>query len=285
VDYETIINWDVPEVVQTYDERDTMLYALGVGYGFDPMDGRQLRFVYEDGLIASPSMASILGYPGLWMSDPGTGIDWVRTVHAEQAMTLHGPLPVAGTVVGRTRVTAVVDKGPGKGALVYQERLVNDAATGQLLATVEPVNFCRGDGGLARSDEVRPPPAQVPDRAPDHTCEIPTIPQAALLYRLSGDRNPLHADPQAASHAGFERPILHGMCTFGLAVHALLRVICGYDTTRLRHVRVRFSAPVFPGETLRTEVWVQRDDLRFRATVVERDVVVLSHGSAEVTGL
>jgi acyl dehydratase len=112
---------------------------------------------------------------------------------------------------------------------------------------------------------------------------MPTIPQAALLYRLSGDRNPLHVDPQVASQAGFERPILHGMCTFGLAVHALLRVICGYDATRLRHVRVRFSAPVFPGETIRTEVWVERDDLRFQATAVERDVVVLSHGSAEVT--
>ena len=216
------------------------------------------------------------------MKDPATGIDWVKTVQAEQTLTLHAPLPIAANVIGRTRVTAIVDKGPGKGALVYQERSIIDATSGKLLATVEPVNFCRGDGGLDHSDPVREPAPVSPNREPDEICDLPTLPQAALIYRLSGDDNPLHADPRVAAKAGFKQPILHGLCTFGIAGHALLRTVADYDATRLGKRSARFPAPVFPGETIRTEIWREQGVVFFRARVVERNVVVLSNGIAEM---
>ena len=282
MDYDRIRSWVLPEVIQSYDQRDTILYALGVGYGYDPLDDRQLNYVYEDGLVAAPSMAAVLAYPGFWMKDPATGIDWVKTVQAEQTLTLHAPLPIAAKVIGRTRVTAIVDKGPGKGALVYQERSIIDATSGKLLATVEPVNFCRGDGGLDHSDPVREPAPVSPNREPDEICDLPTLPQAALIYRLSGDDNPLHADPRVAAKAGFKQPILHGLCTFGIAGHALLRTVADYDATRLGKLSARFSAPVFPGETIRTEIWREQGVVFFRARLVERNVVVLSNGIAEM---
>jgi acyl dehydratase len=283
MDYETIKRWEFPDVVQRYDKRDAMLYALAVGYGFDPLDVQQLRYVVEDQLLVAPSLAAILGYPGFWMRDEQTGIDWVRVVHAEQALTIHRPLAPAGAIVGRTRVKAIVDKGPDKGALIYQERTVTDEASGELLATVEPTNLCRGDGGLSRSDDPPEPIPPLPTREPDDVCELPTLPQAALLYRLLGDVNPLHASPDAAVRAGFERPILHGLATFGVAMHAILRTYGNYDPGQLRHLSARFSAPVYPGETIRTELWRSDDAIRFRSKVVERDLVVLTNGLARLS--
>lgn len=282
MDYETIRTWDLPEVVHAYDRKDTILYALGIGYGFDPLDERQLAFVYEEGLVAAPSMAAVLGHPGFWMRQPDTGIDWVKVLHAEQTLTLCAPLPVEGEVVGRTRVTAIVDKGPDRGALVYQERTVTDRRTGTLLATVEPTMFCRGDGGLARSDDPPAPLPAPPETEPDRVCDLPTLPQAALVYRLSGDANPLHALPRVAAEAGFDRPILHGLATFGVVGHALLRTYGDYDPSSLRRIGVRFSAPVYPGETIRTEMWQVPDGIRFRARSLDRDVVVLTNGFAQV---
>jgi acyl dehydratase len=281
MDYETIKSWPFPDVVHSYDERETMLYALAVGYGCDPLDERQLRYVYEDALTVAPSMASILGHPGTWMLDPATGIDGSRVVHAEQTITLHGALRPAATVIGRNRIAAIVDKGAGRGAIIYQERSISDRESGALLATVEHVNFARGDGGLERSDPGPPAMEGAPERTPDAVCDLPTIPQAALLYRLLGDRNPLHADPARARQAGFDRPILHGLCTFGVAVHALQRTFTDYDPTALRRIGARFSAPVLPGETVRVEMW-REERIRFRARVLERDSLVLSGGHAEL---
>ena len=283
IDYDKIKNWVFPEVEQTYTEKDCMLYALGVGYGHDPMDAAQLPFVYEKNLRVAPTMPVVMGHPGFWMMNPETGIDWVKIVHGEQALRIHRSPPTSGTIVGRTRVKAIVDKGAGKGALVYQERSILEKRSGALLATLDHVTFCRADGGGGKSDPAPPPPPAVPGSAPDASCDLPTLPQAALIYRLCADPNPLHADPAVARAAGFPRPILHGLCTYGVAGHAVLKTFCDYDPSRLSALSLRFSAPVFPGETIRTEMWREGNTVLFRSRVLERDVVVLNNGSATIS--
>jgi acyl dehydratase len=286
IDAAKLKNWPFQPIEHTYSARDTILYALGVGLGHDPLDREQLRYVYEDGLQALPTLAVVLGSPGFWAKDPATGIDWVKLLHGEQSLELLAPLPAAGTVVGTTRVTAIVDKGAGKGALMYSERDIADAASGKLLAVSRSVSFMRGDGGFSASgqtsDNAPSPRVATPDAAPDHVCELKTRPEAALIYRLSGDYNPVHADPAVARAAGFERPILHGLCSFGVTGHALLKTLCGWDASRLREIGCRFSSPVYPGETLRVEMWQRGEAVQFRTWVVERNVLVLSHGSARV---
>jgi acyl dehydratase len=287
IDVARLKSWPHVPIEQHYGARDTILYALGLGLGQDPTDRAQLRFVYEDGLLALPTLAVVLGYPGFWAKDPATGIDWVRLLHGEQSLELFAPLPAQGTVIGRTRVTALVDKGQDKGALMLSERDISDAASGRRLAVSRSVSFLRGDGGFAQagqpSDPPPPPREPVPERAPDAVCELPTRPEAALIYRLSGDYNPVHVDPAVARAAGFARPILHGLCSFGVSGVALLKTLCGWDPSRLQEIGCRFSAPVYPGETLRVEMWhLGGGRHAFRTKVVERDVVVLSHGSARI---
>lgn len=282
IDYQRLLDWSLPEVRQTYSVRDSQLYALAVGLGADPVNTRQLPFVYEQAPQALPMQAVVLGYPGFWMKDPATGVDWVRLVHAEQGLTLHRPLPASGEVIGRTRVVGINDKGPGKGAIVYSQRTLHDAVSDALIATLDSSTFCRGDGGCGGSDAPPMRLAPTPERAPDAVCELPTLPQQALLYRQCGDFNPLHADPAVARAAGFERPILHGLCTFAVAGHTLLRTLCDYDPARLTALQARFSAPVYPGETLRTEIWNEAGAVAFRTLAVERNVVVLSHGRAQI---
>jgi acyl dehydratase len=282
IDYRRLIGWEFEEVEHTYTERDSMLYALGVGLGTDPTDERQLRFLYERDLLALPTMGTILAYPGMWLRDPRTGVDWRRVVHGEQGLTLHRPIPPHGTVVGSMRVTRVLDRGKEKGAYIFTEREVRDAASGERLCTAQSTTVGRADGGFGGPTEGAPRPHPIPDREPDRTCDLPTLPQAALIYRLSGDRNPLHADPDVARAAGFARPILHGLCTYGVAGHALLRTFCDYRPERLLRMDVRFSAPVFPGETIRTEMWREAEGVSFRARSVERDIVVLNNGFARL---
>jgi acyl dehydratase len=285
-DYHRIKHWPFPEVQHTYTEKDAMLYALSLGFCADPLDALQLQFVYEKNLHAVPTMAVILGAPGFWIQHPDIGIDWVQVLHGEQNVTLHQPLPAAATILGRTRVTSITDKGAGKGALVAFETLVSDQPSGTLLATVNQSYFCRGNGGYSvhgqPSDEIAAVLPMMPSTPADIVCDMPTRPDMALIYRLSGDSNPLHADPAAAQAAGFARPILHGLATFGVAGHAILKTCCDYDAARLKMINARFSAPVFPGETIRTEIWRRDTQLLFRARVLDRDLVVLNHGSARI---
>jgi hypothetical protein len=221
IDYQKLKNWPFRPIEHAYTAKDSMLYALGLGFGADPTDRRQIDFVYEEGLKALPTMAVVLASPGFWLKDPATGVDWKKVLHGEQGLRLHEPLPAAGTVVGTTRIDEIVDKGAGKGALMYSTREIRDKASGKLLAEVASVGFLRGDGGFGGPEGASRKPQPIPERAPDASVEISTLPQSALIYRLSGDFNPLHADPDVARAAGFERPILHGLCTYGVAGHAL----------------------------------------------------------------
>ncbi|MFN3853529.1 MAG: MaoC/PaaZ C-terminal domain-containing protein [Phreatobacter sp.] len=282
IDYNKLKSWPFPDLEHRYEAKDTILYALGVGCGGDPLDRSELPFVYEEGLKALPTMAVVLGYPGFWLKDPNTGVDWRKVLHGEQGLVIHKPLPATGTVIGRTRITEIVDKGPGKGALIYSDRDVIDKASGDLLATLTSTTFVRGEGGFGGPSGPAPEPHPLPERAPDESVDLKTLPQAALIYRLSGDWNPLHADPDVAAGAGFPQPILHGLCTYAVAGRAILKACCGNDPTRLRRLDVRFSAPVMPGETIRTEIWKDAGTVSFRARVVERDVVVLNNGRAQV---
>ncbi|MFT3820863.1 MAG: MaoC/PaaZ C-terminal domain-containing protein [Rubrivivax sp.] len=266
---------------QTLTPRDAMLYALGVGLGADPLDEAQLRFVYEDGLQALPTLAITLTYPDLLAAYVRAGAEAARVLHGEQQFQLHGPLPTGAELEGETRVLGLVDKGPGRGLLVYNRTEVRDVDRGRAVATLTSSSFLLdegGRGGDAFTSPIELPP--LPARAPDAVCDLPTLPQAALIYRLSGDWNPLHALPRVARAAGHPRPLLHGRCSYGVAGHAILRTI-GYDAARLTGMAARFTAPVYPGETLRTDIWHGGgSDVRFRTRVVGRDAVALDRGVA-----
>ncbi|MFG1265802.1 MULTISPECIES: MaoC/PaaZ C-terminal domain-containing protein [Xanthobacter] len=282
IDYEKLMALAIPDVRQTYTARDTMLYALGVGLGHDPTDREQLRFVYEKALCALPTMAVVLASPGSWIRNLDTGIDYVKVVHGEQGLVLHRPLPVEGTLVTRTRVVDVIDKGAGKGAVVVSERELTDAVTGERVANITQSTFCRGDGGFGGPARPTPAPHKVPERAPDVVCELKTNPNAALVYRLSGDYNPLHSDPDVAAKAGFPQPILHGLATYGVTGHAILKSVCDYDPARLRAISARFTAPVFPGETFAVSIWQDGPVVSFETRSVERGVVAIGNGRAEI---
>ncbi|WP_326540569.1 MaoC/PaaZ C-terminal domain-containing protein [Pseudorhodoferax sp.] len=271
----------IPEGRQTLTRRDAAFYALSVGLGQDPLDARQLAFVdaTRPALAVLPFMAVVLAPHGFWMADPTTGIDALRVVHGEQSMCFHAPLPIDAALVGRSRVAQVLDKGEGKGALVYLEKELRDAASGTLVATLHSTIFARGNGGFGGPAGPARPVHTLPTTAPDVAVDLPTRPEQALYYRMNGDFNPLHADPAVAARAGYPQPILHGLCTLGVCGHALLRVLCDYDPGRLAALSLRFSAPVLPGDTVRVEIW---RDGSFRARVLERDAVVIDNGKAVV---
>jgi acyl dehydratase len=278
INYDHLMSYPIPEVRQALRWQDVALYNFSVGLGQDPMDEQQLDFVYEPRLKVMPSMPVVLASPGFWSRNADTGIVWQQILHGEQGLVLHAPLPTEGEVVGRSRITGMVDRGEGRGALMYSEREIRDAKTGTLLATATSTSVLRGNGGFGGPTGPVKQPHPEPDRAPDVTLDLATRPEQALVYRLNSDLNPLHIDPEVAKQAGFPRPILHGLCTFGTICHALLREMCGYDTARFGRMDLRFSSPVFPGETIRTEIWKEAGGAAFRARVVERDKVVVSNG-------
>lgn len=282
IDPDKLLALEFPDVPQSYGWRDCALYALGLGLGIDSLDERQLPFVTEKSPGALPTMANVLCYPGFWMRDLPTGIDWVKVVHGEQSMRIHRPIPTEGRLVGRTRVIDIVDKGVGKGALVYAERKIADTRSGEPVATLLQTVFCRGDGGFGGKTEVTRKPHPVPQRPADTSIALPTHSQLALIYRLSGDLNPLHSDPASARKAGFERPILHGLATYGIAGHGLLALLCDYDPKRLVAMKGRFSAPVFPGDTLRVDVWREAPgEAAFEVVVPARNATVFTNGHCE----
>jgi len=267
---------------QSYAAKDVMLYALGLGLGARPTDRDHLQFVYERDLVALPTMAVVLAHPGFWAGDPALGIDSARMLHGEQGLTIHAPIPISGRVRGESRIVDIIDRGPDKGAMLYYVREVFDDESGLHLATVRQTLVCRGNGAVADPIRTPPPPHPMPDRAPDIVAEVQTLPQMALLYRLSGDLNPLHADPAVAARGGFASPILHGLATFGVAGLAVLEHVCGFDANRLRAFDARFSAPLFPGETLRIELWTDGATVSVRVLSAGRGKTVLDNGRADV---
>ncbi len=279
---EALLHWPFDELEQSYSATDAILYALGLGIGADPTDPNQLRFVYEEGLAALPTMAVIFGYPGLYLREPAADVNWQQMLHGEQSLVLHRPLQPAGRIVSVNRVDDVIDKGAGRGALVYATREQRDAGTGELIATLTSTAFCRADGGFGGPSGPVKPAHPVPTAEPSLSLSTSTLPQAALIYRLSGDFNPIHADPRIAAEGGFSRPVLHGLCTFGIAGYALLGALCRYEPERLRRLEARFSAPVYPGDTITTSIWQEADGrAAYRCSVAARGVVVIDNGYVE----
>jgi acyl dehydratase len=279
LNYERIMAYRPADIPVRYEKRDCILYALGIGLGMHPVDPGELKFVYERaGLEAFPTMAVVLGWPGR-MTDPAFGIDERLVVAGDLKVVLHRPLTPEGRLVSRPRVKEVIDKGPGGAAIILNTRNLS-TEDGTLVATVDSSTFARKHGGFGGNVSETPPQHAVPQSAPEDICDLPTPPNLALLYRLNGDENPLHADPERAKVAGFDRPILHGAASFGIAAHAILRTCADYQPQRLASIEARFSRPVFPGETIRTEMWREGARVSFQCRVVGRDEIVLSNGLA-----
>lgn len=263
------------ETRHRYTREDTILYALGIGCGLGDADDSELRFVLEDRLEAFPTMATVLAYPGFWFDRPDLGLDWRRILLQAQYCVLDRALPIEGEVVGYTRVTGAKDRGEGKGALIAVERAIHCAASGDRLALSTSLIALRGDGEEEGAAGTLPPRIQPLDESrPLAEMAIPTFVGQPLIYRLSGDRNPVHADPEVARSAGFARPIMHGLCTFGIAARALLR----QDSRKLQSIAAMLAAPVVPGET--PIIGSQTDAkgaLRFRAMVGGQPVLASGH--------
>ncbi|HWW46682.1 MAG TPA: MaoC/PaaZ C-terminal domain-containing protein [Xanthobacteraceae bacterium] len=265
----------------SWTDREVMLYALGIGMGADPMDERELQFVNEGALTPRPlKVVPTFASVAAWGDTPGhIDINWLMVVDGERDITFHKPLPPAAHITADSRVVEIFDKGEGKGAVILRETILRDAG-GDKLATLLASRFARGDGGFGGPKREQPQAHAVPTRAPDRTVDISTRPDQALLYRLCGDRNPLHSDPEFAKRAGFPRPILHGMCTYGITCRAVLQTYADFDPAAFRQHAVRFSAPVFPGETVSVDLWKDGDVISFEARVRERGVTVIKNGKA-----
>lgn len=276
-DPERLIAHRFPTVRQSYDRRDTILYALGIGLGHDPLDEYDLDYLLDMREAILPAFAVTLASPGMWIRDPAFGVDFAKLVHSAQAVSFECPLPAGGTVISTPRIASIYDRGEGRGALVVLERDVTDAESGKRYAHIEQTLLLRGDGGFNGKAPPNPPAQLMPGRVPDLSTHQPVSPRAALIYRLSGDWNPLHADPAAARAAGFERPILHGLASFGWAAYALERL----SGRKLASIGCRFSGTVVPGDTLSLSVWLKDDSALFTASTALRPA--LDRGVATFT--
>lgn len=283
MDLQKVVERRFQDTEQAYSARDTILYALGVGFGTQPMDRQHIDYLFEERLKASPTLANVLGHPGMWARDSEYGIDWKRLLHAEQRLEMHHGLAPEGRIVGRHFIMGVRDMGE-RGAMLHQRKHVLDADSGEKIATVTNTLMLRGDGGCGDWGDVPEELAKLPETAPDSALEVAVPEIQPLIYRLSGDLNPLHIDPDVAKVAGFPRPILHGLSTKGMAGYALLRQYCDFDPARLSSMALRFSRPVLPGDLIRFEFWGSGPGLvRFRALVPNRDdLMVLDRGTAMI---
>jgi acyl dehydratase len=270
-----IVGQEIQPLDYTYETRDTILYALGIGAGTDPAE---LKFVYENDLQAIPTFGVIPPFPALMgiAALEGLDINWAMLLHGEQYLELHKAIPVQGKLTSYPKIAAVYDK--GKGALIEIDVTTKDSK-GETVFTNKVGAFIRGEGGFG--GEKGPDPGhEPPDREPDRVVAMQTLPQQAMLYRLMGDFNPLHIDPGFAAMGGFPRPILHGLCSFGFAGRAVLREYCGNDPARFRAIKVRFSRHVFPGETIVTEMWEEgADKIVFRSKTAERGDYCLTNAA------
>jgi len=263
----------------SYTDREVMLYACGIGMGADPMDEKELAFVNEAAATPRP-LKVIPTFASVAASGAGPGemnLNRVMVVDGERDITFHKPFATAAQITADSSVLAVYDKGKDKGAVIRHQTILKDA-NGEKLATLVASRFARGDGGFGGSSEGQPEPHQVPNRAPDKVVDIATRPDQALVYRLCGDRNPLHSDPEFAKKAGFPRPILHGMCTYGITCRGVLQTYADYDPRAFKQHVARFSSPVYPGETVTLEMWKDGNVVSFEAKVKSRNATVIRNG-------
>ncbi|MDP1988432.1 MaoC/PaaZ C-terminal domain-containing protein [Phenylobacterium sp.] len=274
----------------TYGDKDVMLYALGVGMGQDPMNETELPFVYEKNLKVIPTAATVLAAGARAAANAGPApqmpeghrpsqINFLMVVHGEQKVELHKPLPTKGTFTVEGRTVGAYDKGKDKGAVVINESVWTDE-NGEKVATLTSSTFARGDGGFGGPTEGAPEPHKVPERAPDMSVDFTTREDQALLYRLNGDRNPQHSDPDSAKRTGVPRPILHGRCTYGITCRAILQAVTDFDPDQIKSHQARFSAPVFPGDTITVDIWKDGKEISFEARVKDRNATVIKNGLA-----
>lgn len=279
IDYAQLMALKATGQTYAWTDREVMLYAYGIGMGADPMDANELAFVNEAAftpraLKVVPTFASVAA----WGAGPGEmNLNRLLVVDGERDITFHRPLPVVANITADSSVLDVFDKGRDKGAVIRHQTVLRDGGGGPL-ATLIASRFARGDGGFGGPSQGQPEPHNVPSRAPDRSVDIATRPDQALIYRLCGDRNPLHSDPEFAARAGFARPILHGMCTYGITCRAVLQTYADYDPAAFRRHAVRFSAPVYPGDTVTVDLWKDGDIVSFEARIKARDVTVIKSG-------
>jgi acyl dehydratase len=277
IDPQKAVGMKLQELTYEYTDRDVMLYALGIGAGVPETSAEQLQFTYEGNLKVLPTFGVVPPFPALvgLIGAPGMDINPMMILHGEQYLEILKPIPTSGKLTTAPVVRAIYDK--GKGALVLVDAVTSDEKGDKLFFNTFTV-FVRGEGGFG--GEAGPKPGNLPpDRAPDKIVQEKTLPQQALLYRLSGDRNPLHADPNFAGMAGFEKPILHGLCTFGFTGRAVLQSFCDNNPDKFKSINVRFASHVFPGETIITEMWKEGNQVIFKAKTAERGLDVITNAA------
>ena len=277
LNYDKVLATTHNDIKRVYGDTETMLYAQSIGFGRDPVDRKELAYVYEQGrsLQTVPTLASAI-VPDMF--PPDLGWDYGQVLHVEQRLQLYRPMPPAADLRLDKRVVDVFDRGAKHGAMFLFEVEGRLAKDDTVLFTLGATVLARGDGGFGGPSGTGPAPHRAPRREPDLSCDTPTRSDQALLFRLNGDRNPLHADPDAAAAAGFSIPILHGLCTYGIACRAILKTICDYDHTLIEAFDARFSLPVMPGDTITTDMWQDGNVVSFQCSVKERDAVVLRNG-------
>jgi acyl dehydratase len=261
----------------SFTDRDAIHYALCLGFGSAPENEQRLPFVYEKNLQVVPSFPTVLA----WLAEPtfaALGADPVTALHGEQKIELHRVITMPLNVRVQGSVVEVYDKGAERGAVLVTRHEITDADDGGRIATLTTTCFARGQGGGGGSAAPAAPPHVVPERAPDHIFEVVTPLELALYYRLTGDRNPIHAEPAVARAAGFPRPILHGLNTFGISCRAVLETYADFDPARIASHEARFASPVFPGDALSVRLWRDADIVSFEVHVPSRSVAVLKNG-------
>jgi acyl dehydratase len=277
IDYPAVLQHRTAPQEWSFADRDAILYALCLGMGSDPMDERNLRFVYEKNLKVMPTFLTTLA----WIAAPTfaeLGVDPRTALHGEQKIELHGVLSMPSKIHVQGSVIEVYDKGQDRGAVIITRHALTDAADGRAIASLITTCFARGEGGCGGTSAAAPPAHAVPTRACDHSFDVTTPAELALFYRLTGDRNPLHAEPSVAAAAGFERPILHGLCSFGISCRAVLATYADFDPRRIVSHQARFASPVYPGETLTVDLWRDADIVSFEVKVKARGATVIKNG-------